>query len=211
MNTVDTHTSIASITLDVPDPSAAEDFYAVLGLGDRLRLRASEAPTSGFRGYTLSLIVSQPANADALLDAVIEAGAKALKPAQKSMWGYGGVVQAPDGAIWKVVTTAKKNTGPVTREIDDLVLLLGASDVAVSKRFYVDRGLVVSKSFARMYAEFEAPAGAIKLGLYKRKGLAKDAGVDPEGSGSHRLVVGGGSEPFTDPDGFQWEPVQSAR
>jgi hypothetical protein len=30
-------------------------------LGTQVRLRASEAPTTGFRGFTLSLIVSQPA------------------------------------------------------------------------------------------------------------------------------------------------------
>ena len=42
----------------------------------------------------------------------------------------------------------------------------------------------------------------VKLGLYSRKALAKDAGVAPEGSGSHRLVIGGAA--FTDPDGFVW-------
>lgn len=53
------------------------------------------------------------------------------------MWGYGGVVQAPDGAIWKVATSAKKDTGPATRKVDKIVLLMGATDVAASKRFYV--------------------------------------------------------------------------
>ncbi|MGA6227771.1 glyoxalase, partial [Streptomyces umbrinus] len=32
-------------------------------------------------------------------------------------------------------------------------------------------------------------------------------GVTPEGSGSHRLTIGGGTETFTDPDGFAWEPA----
>ncbi len=63
------------------------------------------------------------------------------------MWGYGGVVRAPDGTIWKVATSAKKDTGPATRQIDQFVLLLGVADVAASKRFYVDRGLAVAKSF----------------------------------------------------------------
>ncbi len=202
-------TSIESITLDVADPAAAERFYdAAFGLGARLRLRASAEPTSGFRGFTLSLIVSQPANVDALVDAALAAGATALKPAAKSLWGYGGVVQAPDGAIWKVATSKKKDTGPAARDVDDIVLLLGAEDVAASKRFYVDHGLTVGKSFGGKYVEFTAPpASAVKLALYKRRALAKDAGVAPDGSGSHRLVIGAGTAPFTDPDGFAWAPA----
>jgi hypothetical protein len=129
-----------------------------------------------------------------------------LKPTKKSIWGYGGVVEAPDGTIWKVATSSKKNTGPTTRQIDDVVLLLGAEDVAASKRFYVERGLAVARSFGRKYVEFESPAGALKLALYGRQALAKDAGVSPEGTGSHRLVIGSEAGPFTDPDGFVWEP-----
>ena len=42
-----------------PTPTAAEAFYtAAFGLGDLVRVRASEAPTSGFRGFTVSLVVS---------------------------------------------------------------------------------------------------------------------------------------------------------
>ena len=199
-------TSIDAITLDVPDPVAAKDFYArSFGLGDRLRLRAAEAPTTGFRGFTLSLIVSQPANADALINAALAAGATVLKPAKKSLWGYGGVVSAPDGTIWKVATSSKKNSAPVTRDIDQVVLLLGATDVAASKQFYVDHGLTVGKSFGRKYVEFESPNSAVKLGLYGRKALAKDAGVAPDGSGSHRIAINSNAGLFSDPDGFAWE------
>ncbi|MDT7797671.1 MAG: hypothetical protein QOI78_1104 [Actinomycetota bacterium] len=202
-------TSIESFTLEVADPAAAERFYtAAFGLGDRLRVRASEEPTTGFRGFTLSLTVSQPANVDALIGAALEAGATALKPAAKSMWGYGGVVQAPDGTIWKIATSAKKDTGPATREVDDVVLLLGATDVAASKKFYVDHGIAVGKSFGRMYVEFETTG--LKLGLYRRKALAKDAGVSPEGEGSHRIAIVGDGTPFTDPDGFAWETTSIA-
>jgi hypothetical protein len=35
--------------------------------------------------------------------------------------------------------------------------------------------------------------------------LAKDAGVPLEGSGSHRLAIGGDAGSFTDPDWFEWE------
>ncbi|WP_331766045.1 hypothetical protein [Embleya sp. NBC_00896] len=49
-------TSIASVTLDVADVAAADRFYtAAFGLGTQIRLRASEAPTTGFRGFTPAL------------------------------------------------------------------------------------------------------------------------------------------------------------
>src|SRR6476659_4052702 len=134
--------AITSVTLGVPDPDAAGAFYrSAFGLGSQLRLRASQAPTTGFRGFTLSLVVSQPSTVDALVGAALDAGATTIKPAKKGLWGYGGVVCAPDGTIWKIATSAKKDTGPATRQIDDIVLLLGVADVAASKRFYVDRGL----------------------------------------------------------------------
>jgi uncharacterized glyoxalase superfamily protein PhnB len=203
-------TSIECVTLEVADPTSAHAFYATaFGLDDRLRLRSAEPPTTGFRGFTLSLVVSRRATAKAFIDAALEAGATSLKPAAKSFWGYGGVVAAPDGAIWKVATPSKKDTGPATREVDQLVLLLGVADVAATKRFYVDRGLEVTKSFGRKYVEFGAASGAVKLALYGRRALAKDAGVPPEGSGAHRLVIGSDGEPFTDPDGFAWETVGS--
>ena len=72
-------TSIESITLEVPDPTAAQSFYGAFGLDGQLGLRASEAPTTGFRGFTLSLTVSQPANVSALIDAAVEAGATTLR------------------------------------------------------------------------------------------------------------------------------------
>jgi predicted lactoylglutathione lyase len=201
-------TAIDQVTLEVSDPVAADAFYtAAFGLGTTLRLRASDAPTTGFRGYTLSLMVSQPATVNGFLDAAIEAGATSVKRAAASLFGYGGVVRAPDGAIWKVATAAKKDNGPATREVDKIVLLLGVADVAASKRFYRDHGLAVAKSFGRVYVEFEAPSSPVTLALYRRRALAKDAGVPPEGTGSHRIIIGGGSPPFTDPDGFCWDPA----
>jgi hypothetical protein len=198
--------SIESITLEVADPPAAQRFYTTaFGLDSQLRLRASETPTTGFRGFTLSLIVAQPATAKGFIDAALNAGATSLKPAAKSFWGYGGVVQAPDGTIWKIASSAKKDKGPATRQIDQMVLLLGTADVTATKRFYVDRGLAVAKSYGKKYVAFEAPATAVGLGLYGRRALAKDAGVSPDGSGSHRLVIGGDAGSFTDPDGFEWE------
>ncbi|MCX4747983.1 glyoxalase [Kitasatospora sp. NBC_01287] len=204
-------TSIESLTLDVADPAAAELFYTTaFGPQARLRLRAGAEPTTGFRGFTLSLTVSRPATVKSLVAAALDAGATSLKPAAKSLWGYGGVVQAPDGTIWKVATSAKKDTGPATGQIDAVVLLLGVADVAASKRFYLDRGLSVAKSFGRVYVEFAAGSSPVKLALYKRRALAKDAGVSPDGTGSHRLAIGSTAGPFTDPDGFAWEAAAPA-
>jgi predicted lactoylglutathione lyase len=203
---IKTMASIDSVTLEVADPAAAGRFYtAAFGLGNQVRLRASEAPTTGFRGFTLSITVSQPATVNGLIGAAIDAGAMPLKPAAKSLWGWGGVVQAPDGTIWTVASSAKKDTGPDTRQIDEIVLQLGVADVAASKRFYVDRGFAVAKSFGRKYVEIATPSSPITLTLYGRRHLAKVVGVSPDGTGSHRLVLGSDAGPFTDPDGFAWE------
>ncbi|MEU8575172.1 glyoxalase [Streptomyces asoensis] len=201
------HTSLASVTLEVADLEAAQRFYTAFGVADHLILKAaSEATATGFRGFTLALTVSGPATVDGFLGAAVDAGATVLKPAAKSLWGYGGVVQAPDGTIWKVATSARKDTGPDTRRIDEMVLLLGVEDVKATKRFYVGRGLTVAKSFGGKYAEFASDgSGTLKLALYKRSGLAKDLGVPADGDGSHRVVLAGAGTPFTDPDGFTWE------
>jgi catechol 2,3-dioxygenase-like lactoylglutathione lyase family enzyme len=54
--------SIEFVTLEVADPTAANRFYTtVFGLDTLVRLQALEAPTTGFRGFTLSLgVSSQP-------------------------------------------------------------------------------------------------------------------------------------------------------
>ncbi|MFW6868790.1 glyoxalase [Nocardioides sp. CPCC 206347] len=204
MFTNDTQTTLSALTLEVADPAAARAFYAeAFGFDTQIDFRATDDTTSGFRGFSLSLTVAQPANVNAFIDAAIAAGASVLKPATKSFWGYGGVVQAPDGTIWKVATSNKKDTAPAEKKYDDLVLLLGASDVAATKRFYVEQGLKVAKSYGRKYVEFEAGSGPVKLALYGRRALAKDVGVPEDGAGSHRLVLGGFTA--TDPDGFIWE------
>jgi len=201
-------TTIESVVLDVPDLSAAEAFYrAAFGLDTRLGVRASEAPSTGFRGFTLSLVVSQPSIVDSFVASALDNGATVLKPVAKSFWGYGGVVQAPDGAIFKVATSAKKDTGPAVRDVERFVLLLGVQDVKATKRFYVDHGLPVAKSFGSKYVEFDTTGSPVGLALYGRRAAAKDAGVDPEGTGSHRITIRSDAGPFTDPDGFAWEAV----
>ena len=79
-------TSIESVTLDVADLTAADRFYtAAFGLDTQLRLRASEAPTTGFRGFTLSLTVSQPATVSGLIGAALDAGAFAARHSLESV------------------------------------------------------------------------------------------------------------------------------
>ncbi|HZX08493.1 glyoxalase [Kribbella sp.] len=200
-------TNLDSVVLEVTDVASTEQFLAdAFGLAGQVRVRESAAESTGFRGFTLSLTVAQPSTVTSLFDSAVAAGATVIKPVTKSLWGYGGVVQAPDGTIWKVATSAKKDTGPATRAIDSVVLLLGCEDVAASKKFYVDHGLTVGKSFGRKYVEFTGN-GQVKLALYARKALAKDAGVPTDGTGSHRITLAADSTTFTDPDGFSWEPA----
>ena len=66
----------------------------------------------GFRGFPLSLVCSQPANVDAVVDAALDAGATVLKPAEKSFWGYGGVVQAPDGTSGRWPRRRRRTPAP---------------------------------------------------------------------------------------------------
>jgi predicted lactoylglutathione lyase len=199
-------TSINTVIIDAAAPEAALRFYSdAFGLNTEVGARTDRSPTSGFRGFTISLVVSQPSDVDSLIGSALEAGARALNPVAKSLWGYGGSVQAPDGTVCTVASSSKKDTGPTTRRIDDLILQLGVTDVTASKKFYVEQGLAVANSFGGKYVQFEAGSGPVKLALYKRKGLAKVAGVSPEGSGSHRLTVGNDTADFTDPDGFVWE------
>lgn len=104
--------AISSVVLEVPDPSAAEAFYATaFGLGPLVGVRPAEVPPTGFRGFTLSLIVSQPSTVDTLFGAALEAGATSLKPAGVSPDGAGshGIairsdappVTDPDGFAWE--------------------------------------------------------------------------------------------------------------
>jgi uncharacterized glyoxalase superfamily protein PhnB len=209
--TTTTSVTLDSVVIEASDPAAAEAFYAdAFGLGDIIQVRQSDAPTSGFRGFTLSLVVAQPGNVDALVRSALDAGATEVKPVKKSFWGYGGVVQAPDGTLWKVASSSKRDTYPTSREVDEVVLLLGVEDVKATKAFYEDRGLAVGKSFGSKYVEFATPGSRMKLALYGRKAAAKDAGVQVEGTGSHRIAVLSQAGTFTDPDGFAWESGSAA-
>ncbi len=107
-------TAITSVALEVPDAEAAAAFYAAFGVGDHVGFRTSEAPTTGFRGYTLSLVVSRPNIVDTSIGAALDGGATPLKPAKKRFWGTGshgivigsdaGAFTDPDGFAWETAT-----------------------------------------------------------------------------------------------------------
>ncbi|WP_030159543.1 glyoxalase [Glycomyces sp. NRRL B-16210] len=199
-------TSIEYITLEADDVAASEALYSkAFELEPLVRLKPAEAPSTGFRGYSLSLVASQPGNVDALLEAAVAHGATVLKPAAKSLWGYGAITQAPDGAIWKLACSSKKDSAPVEKKFDSFTVLLGTTDMNATKQFYTDHGLTVAKSYGRKYTEFEAAGSPVNLALYPRKAFAKDLGIPIEGGGSHRITIGGVAGPATDPDGFTWE------
>jgi catechol 2,3-dioxygenase-like lactoylglutathione lyase family enzyme len=200
-------THINAITLEADDTAAAKDFYAALGLDERIHVRDADTPSEGFRGFVLSLVMAQPGDVDAVIADALGAGAQLVKPARKSFWGYGGAFRAPDGALWKIATAAKKDSGPARRTFDQLVLLIGATDMGATKQFYVDRGLTLGKSFLNKYAEYEAAPDSIKLALYGHTALAKDVDVSPEGGGAHRITISSDAGAFTDPDGFAWQPA----
>ena len=197
-------TTIEFVTIEVGDVAEAEAFYAAaFDVGDRVRVEGAQDPSSGFRGFTLSLVVSQPATVRNLINSAAATGATVLKPAAKSLWGYGGIVRAPDGTIWTVASPSKKDTGPATRKVDEFVLQLGVADVTASKQFYADRGFSVGKSYGRRYVELDT--GAVALTLSNRAALAKTTGIPADGNGSHRLLICGAAGDFADPDGFIWK------
>jgi hypothetical protein len=110
--------------------------------------------------------VGQPSTVDSLLETALAGGAKTLKPAKKGLSGYGAIVQDADQVIWKLATNAKKDKGPATREIEDLVLLIGATDLGATKRFYVERGLPVKRSFPGRYVESRSAATDVSLARF---------------------------------------------
>lgn len=183
-------TTITQLLLECDDPETADRFYSeALGLGDRIRNRATERSSTGFRGATVSLVVPDPGVVDGFMAAGTAAGARAVKPATRNLFGYGGTLLAPDGTVVTVATSSKKPTGAAPGTVDELVLQLGVAAVA--------------QSYGRKYASFAT--GPISLALLKRSSLAKAAGVAAEGSGSHRLAIVGDLGELTDPDGFRWE------
>ncbi|GAA4669876.1 glyoxalase [Gordonia humi] len=195
-------TTITALIIEADDPDDAEKFYAATAfdIDIPVRVERSAEPTDGFRGFTFSIVAPRPAAVDALIDRARSAGATVLKPGKKSLWGYGGAVQAPDGSVW-TFASGKKDSGTSAGEIDRFVVQLGPSDVKASKAFYTARGFDVAKSYGSKYVEFDA--GPVTLALTKQANLSKVTGMSA-GTGSHRVRFACDTAAFTDPDGFVW-------
>lgn len=57
----------------------------------------------GFPGFSLAHNVRSPAEADALLAEIADAGGRIVKPAHETDWGgYSGYFADPDGFLWEV-------------------------------------------------------------------------------------------------------------
>lgn len=69
-------TSITSLTLEVADPAAATAFYrSAFDLDGQIALRGTDVPATGFRGFTVSLVVPQPVDVESLFGTALKAGA----------------------------------------------------------------------------------------------------------------------------------------
>ncbi len=148
------------------------------------------ANSSGFRAFTLSYIVEHGEHVDAIMDRAQRAGAKIEKPARRAFWGgYSGYFSDPDGYLWKVGSTKRPRRGsegaaqrqPV--KPSETAVTLGVEDFKSVKEFYGEGlGCPIDKSFGS-FATFKLGDDSSTLGLYKRKALAKDAGVSEDGTG----------------------------
>lgn len=205
------------IALGVPEVPAAHGFYTaafsptVTDHGPQVRLglhgtgqvelhgvetlaadAGADPATSGFRGHLLSYVVNQPSEVEAVLDNAVQHGAEVLKPAKKGFFGgFSAVYRAPDGAVWKLAAPSKKDTGPAERPPvpTEIITILGVADPGASKVFYEALGMPVDRDYGNKFVDFRLTPGKSRLALIQRRALAKDAGVDSDGSGFQALVL----------------------
>jgi uncharacterized protein len=196
--------SLDILTLSVPAIDEARSFYTstftladtslnLHGAGEvELDAAVSSAARKDFPGLVVSYIVDQPSEVESLLNAAAEHGADILKPAKKGFFGgFTAVFRAPDGAIWKLATDKKKDSGPAAEPPNpsETVCILGVADPKESKAFYTSLGMTVDRDYGKKFIDFEFDAGASRLGLLRRTELAKDAGVDGNGGGAAATML----------------------
>lgn len=74
----------------------------------------------GFRGFSLAHNVGSEAEVDAVIAQAVAAGARLLKPGQKTSWGgYSGYFADPDGYLWEVAHNPLFWVGPRDATTDD--------------------------------------------------------------------------------------------
>ena len=217
MARVSPNLSLDAVSLGVPQLDAAGRFYSaalfttpavapgsialdVHGTGrlELVRLDTlagevgSEASTSGFRGHVLSLIVKQPHEVIALLDAARDHGAEIIKPAKKGFFGgFTATYRAPGGALWKIAAGVRRDAGEthgVPKPTETAIYLSVASPRA-SKAFYEELGMSADHDYGDKFIDFTIAPGGPRLGLLTRKSLAKDVGVDAHGEGFSAVVL----------------------
>lgn len=208
--------TLDTITLGVPRVEAACAFYEsafartadhnrttgldLYGTG-RLAFRSIDAlaadvgadsSSSGFRGFVLGSIVSQPGEVRVLLETAATNGATVVKPPRKQLFGeFTAVYRAPDGAVWKLAASSKKDASriPDPPTPTETAVYLGVTKPTASRRFYEAVGMSADHDYGDRFIDFTAPAGVCRLGLLSRRDLAKDAGVDERGEGFCAVVL----------------------
>ena len=198
-------TSIESIILEVPDPAAAEHFYAAaFGLGDDCGCApATHRPAASAASPSPSWSPSRaPSTACRRRRRRRREDAQAR---QEELLGLRRRGAGTGRGDLEGRDVGEEKHRPRHPRVDDVVLLLGVDDVEASKQFYVDRGLAVAKSFGGKYVEFDAADVAGQAGPLQAACPGQGRRRPPDGTGSHRIVIVGAAGPFTDPDGFAWE------
>src|SRR3954465_14846262 len=213
------------ITLGAKDLSRTQEFYeegfglqgrtagggsVTFGLGDgssglelcpwdALADEAGMSPEgTGFRGFTLSYIVEQPAEVDDMLARLVHAGGELSKQPRLAFWGYSAHVADPSGHLWKIASPKRRpliarkrasNGVPERVEPQELALTIGVADMKRAKRFYADGlGNPTKKDYSK-FVSFDGGDGAPDLALYRWDALAADADVAPAGGGFRGFTI----------------------
>jgi len=155
------------------------------------------------RGFTLSLTVSQPPPSTAhrrrprLRRLAAEGGCKSLWATRRRT--------SPGRDDLKVATSAKKDTGPATGRSTGSCSCW-SRDVAASKRFYVDRGLAVAKSFGPQVRRVRHSVESRQAGALRAPCPGQGRRRLSGSTGSHRLMIGSDAEPSPTRTGSRGRP-----
>ena len=90
-----------------------------------------------------------------------------------------------------MAAATRKDTGPAgERPVPtETVAVLGVAEPEAATAFYAAVGLTVDRDYGSRFIDVRLTPGTCRLGLMPRKALAKDAGIDEDGSGFRAAVV----------------------
>jgi uncharacterized protein len=157
------------------------------------------AQSIGFRAFTLSYILESADDVDRILSRLERHGGRVSKTPKNAVWGYSAYVTDPSGYLWKIASSKRRpllgrneratNNGHAIKP-QEVPITIGVADMRRAKAFYEDGlGLPVKKAFGSKFVMFSGEGGTSDLGMYRREALAKDAAVQPEGSGFHGFSI----------------------